>query len=32
MFDFAAYLGKEATMERLKAGIKTAETVKEKNS
>ena len=32
MFDFAAYLGKAATMERLKEGIATAETVKEKNS
>lgn len=32
MFDFAAYLGKDATMERLKAGIETAEKIKEKNS
>lgn len=30
MFDFAAYLGKEATLERLKAGIATAEALSNK--
>lgn len=28
MFDFAAYLGKEATLERLRSGIATAEALK----